>query len=175
MSDRISAYGTQRLRAYRYLLLVYLGWCCTHNVYNLGIHADVTQCKQSSHTIWQVLQHCLKEWHTCVLKTVPPFNRFPRQTKKGPFYHGEALITTLHYTKKKVELKWLHPWSCFMVHNSAPPVALFWHYFHRWSFFCLKNVQKWYHLPRWSNFWLLLLTVHVCIFNPDFIYLVVIH
>ncbi len=32
-------------------------------------------------------------------------------------------VTTL---RKKVEPKQLHPWSRFMVRNSAPPLALFW-------------------------------------------------
>ncbi len=76
---------------------------------------------------------------------------------------------------KKVGPKRLHPWSRFMVRNSAPPVALFWHHFQRWSCFRLKKVWngsslvngailtykksemvpqvvlKWYHLVKGSQ------------------------
>ncbi len=35
------------------------------------------------------------------------------------------IIKILHYTEETVEPKQLHPWSRFMMRNSAPPVALF--------------------------------------------------
>ncbi len=46
-------------------------------------------------------------------------------------------------TEKKVEPKQLHPWSYFMVRNSAPPLALFWCHLQRchfrgWSHFFPK-------------------------------------
>ncbi len=41
-------------------------------------------------------------------------------------------------TEKKVEPKWLHPWSRFMVHNSVPPMALFWCHLQRWS--CFRQI-----------------------------------
>ncbi len=42
--------------------------------------------------------------------------------------------------RKKVEPK-LHPWSRFMVHNSAPLLVLFWCHFQRWSCFRLNVAQ----------------------------------
>ncbi len=44
--------------------------------------------------------------------------------------------------RKTLEPKWLHTLSRFMVCNSAPPVALFWCHFQKWSCFCPKKVWK---------------------------------
>ncbi len=58
---------------------------------------------------------------------------------------GNHPFLTAHCSlRKKVEPKWLHPWSRFMVRNSAPPVALFWSHLQRWSCFCLfERSLKW--------------------------------
>ncbi len=49
----------------------------------------------------------------------------------NPFF----LYNHVCHWEKEVEPKRLHPWSRFMVRNSAPPVALFWCHFQRWSCF----------------------------------------
>ncbi len=58
-------------------------------------------------------------------------------------------------TEKKVEPKQLHPWSRFMVRNSAPPLALFW--CHLQSCFCLKKRSEtappWLMEPFWLQEW----------------------
>ena len=54
--------------------------------------------------------------------------------------------------RKKVEPKQLHPWSRFMVRNSAPPLALFWCHLQMWSCFCLKKGPKQLHPGWWSRF-----------------------
>ncbi len=60
-------------------------------------------------------------------------------------------------TDRKVKHTRLHPVSRFMVHNLAPPVALFWSHFQRWIFFSLnmiilgKNGSTLRSFPRWPK------------------------
>ncbi len=56
----------------------------------------------------------------------------------GWFTELTKVFTSL---RKKSGAK-IHPWSHFMVRNSAPHVALFWCHFQRWSCFRLKKGQK---------------------------------
>ena len=60
---------------------------------------------------------CFFPLRTCALKYCSPPRNHP--------YLCVLRHRTLYQTEKKVEPKRLHPQTCFMVRNSAPPVALF--------------------------------------------------
>ncbi len=89
-----------------------------------------------------------------ILQKYFPSKNFNVEKKMQLDVANEPLVTAImHYSfaalRKKVEPKRLHPWSRFMVCNSAPPLALFWCHLQRWSCFCLK---KRLHPPRWQRF-----------------------
>ena len=81
-----------------------------------------------------IIRSILKHSMTTSIYTLPQKkHNFPRCVS----FETECTL------RKKVEPKWIHPWSRLMVWNSAPPVALFWHHLRRWSCFRLKKVISW--------------------------------
>ncbi len=81
------------------------------------------------------LYHIYEPWIPTLLFSIPVNHLVYRLTS--------TLWTAC--TEKKVEPKPLHPWSRFMVCNSAPHVALFWCHLQRWSCFGLKRVEPFFH------------------------------